>query len=138
MRPSLLPGLVATAARNIRHGVKSLRFFELGRVFRHNGGGKSRDHETDSLGILLAGPIGPESWCGTPPLAAMHDLRAILHALLPGRDWQFTPRARDGFALACDVTIGDINVGIAARLLPAREREIDSSSPIYACELDLA
>ncbi len=138
MRPSLLPGLVATAARNIRQGVKSLRFFEMGRVFRHNGGGKSRDHETDSLGLLLSGPLAPDSWTGSPALAAMYDLRAILHSLLPGRDWQFTPRPRDGFALACDILIGDINVGIAARLLPARERSIDCAFPVYVCEIDLA
>jgi phenylalanyl-tRNA synthetase beta chain len=56
MRPSLVPGLVATAARNVRQGANSLRFFELGRQYRNAGGGKAMDIEGDSLALLVSGP----------------------------------------------------------------------------------
>lgn len=137
LRPSLVPGLIATAERNVRQGLKSLRFFEMGRVFRHNGGGKARDLETESLAIFLSGPLAPEGWAATPVVATVHDLKAALQAILPGCPLQFTPREREGFVLACDVTGGDSNLGVAARLRPARERELDFSNPVWLVELDL-
>lgn len=138
LRPSLVPGLIATAERNVRQGLKSLRFFEMGRVFRHNGGGKARDLETEALSILLSGPVAPESWASSPVVATVHDLKAVLQAILPGCPLQFTPREREGFVLACDITGGDSNLGVAARLRPARERELDFANPVWLVELDLA
>lgn len=137
LRPSLIPGLVATAERNVRQGLKSLRFFEMGRVFRHNGGGKARDVESESLALLLSGPLAPEAWSGRPEIATIHDLKALLQAILPGCPIQFTPRERDGFVLGCDVTGGESNLGVAARLRPARERELDFDHPVWLLELDL-
>ncbi len=137
LRPSLVPGLIATAERNVRQGLKSLRFFEMGRVFRHNGGGKARDLESESIALLLSGPVAPESWSAAPAVATVHDLKAALQAILPGCPLQFTPREREGFVLACDVTGGDSNLGVAARLRPARERELDFAHPVWLVELDL-
>lgn len=138
MRPSLLPGLVATAERNVRQGVKSLRFFEMGRVFRHSGGGKARDIESESLAILLSGPLSPESWCAPSVTASVYDLKAILQQLLPNCPIRLIPREREGFVLACEVQAGDSNLGVVARLRPAREREMDFSDPVWVAELDLA
>ncbi len=138
LRPSLIPGLVSTAERNVRQGIKALRFFELGRVFRHNGGGKSRDLESENLAILLSGPVAPDGWTGNANDADIYDLKALLSSLLPGREIQFTPRERDGFVLGCEVTCGDSNLGVAARLMPSRERALDFSSPVWLLEMDLA
>jgi phenylalanyl-tRNA synthetase beta chain len=138
MRPSVIPGLVATAERNVRHGATSLRFFELGRIFRNAGGGKAKDLETDVIGLLLSGPLRPGSWSEDPPAATIHDLKALIEALLPGTAIQFAPRERDGFVLGCDILAGGKPVGVAARLSPARERALDFGSPAFVAELDLA
>src|SRR5690606_19423753 len=37
LRPSLLPGLLEAVERNVRVGVKDLRLFEVGRIFRAEG-----------------------------------------------------------------------------------------------------
>lgn len=137
MRPSIVPGLVATAARNVRQGAAALRFFEAGRVFRNAGGGRARDIEGDTLAILVAGPDRPASWGVTPRETTFHDLKAVIAALVPGHGVQFMPRERDGFALACDVLAGNVNLGVAARLRPARERELDFVAPVFVAELDL-
>lgn len=137
LRPSLVPGLVATAERNVRQGLKSLRFFEMGRVFRHNGGGKSRDLESESLALLMSGPLAPDSWSAQSVIATIHDLKAVLVALLPGCPLQFIPREREGFVLASDVSGGESNLGVVARLRPARERELDFAHPVWIAELDL-
>jgi len=55
MRPSLLPGLIAAARRNLDRGAASVRLFELGR--RYLG-----DAEHPTLTFLLAGDKQPRGW----------------------------------------------------------------------------
>jgi len=55
MRPSLLPGLIAAARRNLDRGATSVRLFELGR--RYLG-----DTEHPTLGLLLAGDRQARDW----------------------------------------------------------------------------
>lgn len=138
LRPSLVPGLVASAAHNLRHQAASLRLFELGRVFRHSGGGKARDQETETLAFLLSGECAPTGWNRSRRDADVHDMKGVLEAMLPQRRVRLVPRERTGFALACDIKAGDQNIGVFARLLPARERSLDSITPVFVAELDLA
>jgi phenylalanyl-tRNA synthetase beta chain len=138
MRPSLIPGLVASAERNVRQGAKALRFFELGRVFRNAGGGKAKDLESDALGILLSGEAVPSGWARPDATVDLYDLKAVIAALVPTASLQLVPRARDGFALAADIQADGQNLGTFAMLLPSRQRELDIASPIFVAELDLS
>ncbi len=152
MRPSIVPGLIASAARNIRQQAKSLRFFELGRVFRNAGGGKAKDQESETLALLLSGDVAPDGWCPRDRITIqasdggirtrvrqlnLYDLKGILSALLGDRKITFAPKDRPGFVLASDIKVGDQTVGIFARLTPARERELDFTAPAFVAELDL-
>ncbi len=137
MRPSLVPGLIASAVRNVSQQVKSLRFFEMGRVFRNAGGGKAKDQESDALAILLAGPGAPFGWARSERNADLYDLKGLLSSLLGGREVRFAPKERPGFVLACDIKADAQVIGVFARLAPARERELDCTAPVYVAELDL-
>lgn len=137
MRPSIVPGLVASAVRNVRQQAKSLRFFEMGRVFRNAGGGKARDQESETLAILLSGSVLPTGWSQADRSADLYDLKGIISALLGGREVRFAPKERDGFVLGCDIKVDDQTLGVFARLTPARERELDFATPVYVAELDL-
>ncbi|MGB0775595.1 MAG: phenylalanine--tRNA ligase subunit beta, partial [Akkermansiaceae bacterium] len=137
MRPSLTPGLVAVAARNIRQGAKSLRFFELGRQFRNAGGGKAKDIESDSLAFLIGGEDKPAGWSNKSAVVNGFDAKAVVEALLPNQPVQFTPRERDGFILAADVQCAGKPIGAFAQLSPAKCRELGADSPIYLVELDV-
>ena len=55
MRPSLLPGLIAAAQRNLNRGATSIRLFEIGR--RYLG-----DAEHPTLSLLLTGDKQPRHW----------------------------------------------------------------------------
>jgi phenylalanyl-tRNA synthetase beta chain len=55
MRPSLLPGLIAAARRNLDRGASGVRLFELGRRYLDDG-------EKPTLGLLLAGEGNPRQW----------------------------------------------------------------------------
>jgi phenylalanyl-tRNA synthetase beta chain len=60
MRPSLLPGLLSAAKRNLDRGAKSLRLFEIGRRYLRGEAGAS--DERLALGIVLAGDKAPRGW----------------------------------------------------------------------------
>ena len=140
MRPSLTPGLVASAARNIRQGAKSLRFFEIGRQFRNVGGGKATDLEADSLAMLLGGERRPSSWsvqAGCQGRIDAFDAKAAVEALMPNKEIQFVQRQRDGFIIAADVQCGGKPIGVFAQLSPAKCRDLGIDTPIYLVELDL-
>lgn len=55
MRPSLLPGLMMAAARNVKRGATRVRLFELGRRYLADG-------EKLTLTVLLAGDRSPRGW----------------------------------------------------------------------------
>ncbi|HEX4736928.1 MAG TPA: phenylalanine--tRNA ligase subunit beta [Allosphingosinicella sp.] len=55
MRPSLLPGLLAAARRNLDRGAESVRLFEIGRRYFADG-------ERPTLGLVLAGDHSPRDW----------------------------------------------------------------------------
>ncbi|PLK26911.1 phenylalanine--tRNA ligase subunit beta [Novosphingobium sp. TH158] len=60
MRPSLLPGLLSAAGRNVARGASSLRLFEIGRRYLRGEGGHS--DERLSLAVVLAGERTPRGW----------------------------------------------------------------------------
>lgn len=139
MRPSLTPGLVATAARNIRQGAKSLRFFEIGRQFRNAGGGKAADIESDSISFLLGGERRPATWSVRPGCQGQtdaFDVKAVLGHLFPNKPVQFNPREREGFIIAADIQCDGKPVGIFAQLSPAKCRDLGADYPVYLVELD--
>jgi phenylalanyl-tRNA synthetase beta chain len=138
MRPSIVPGLVASAARNVRQGLKALRFFEMGRVFRNAGGGKAKNQESDTLAMLISGSTNPGGWAQKDRVADLYDLKGLLGAILPNRQIKFTPKERDGFALGCEIKADDQTIGVFARLRLQRERDLDFTAPVFVAELDLA
>jgi phenylalanyl-tRNA synthetase beta chain len=60
MRPSLLPGLLAAAARNQARGASSVRLFEIGRRYFRAEDGSSIERLT--LAIVMAGDKRPRGW----------------------------------------------------------------------------
>lgn len=58
MRPSLLPGLLRAAKRNLDRGLASVSLFEIGRVFLGSG---PKDQPVQAAAIL-AGKTGARSW----------------------------------------------------------------------------
>lgn len=137
MRPSIVPGLIASAERNARQQAKSLRLFEMGRVFRNAGGGKAKDQESDTLAILVSGNVAPSSWATKDRSADLYDAKAILSALLPGHTISLKPKERDNVALASEIKIGDQTIGVFARMSLSRERALDLPNPVFIAELDL-
>lgn len=138
LRPSLIPGLLGVAARNLRQGAKSLRFFETGTIFRNMGGGKARDFESSSLAILIGGESTPLSWDQKDTrVYDIFDLKAILQQLLHKHPIKLIPSKREGFLLVNTLVYEGKPLGILAQLSPTRQRALGASFPLYIAELDL-
>jgi phenylalanyl-tRNA synthetase beta chain len=76
MRPSLLPGLLSAAQRNMDRGAASVRLFEIGRRYLAEG-------ERLTLGIVLTGDRTPRSWTlGKAAKFDAYDAKAEVIALL--------------------------------------------------------
>ncbi|MBY8824613.1 phenylalanine--tRNA ligase subunit beta [Sphingomonas colocasiae] len=76
MRPSLLPGLLAAAARNQARGAETIRLFEIGRRY-------FADAERLTLGFVLAGDRTARSWqAGKAAGFDAFDAKAEILALL--------------------------------------------------------
>ena len=80
LRPSLLPGLLGTAARNQARGMADLALFECGPVF---GGGEPGEQETVLAGLLVGASAPPDPHGSRRPVDAFDakaDAEAVLRA----------------------------------------------------------
>ncbi len=81
MRPSMIPGLLAAAKRNVDRGAASLRLFEIGRRYFRNADGSSNEKPT--LGVVLAGERSARGWAsGKAEAFDAFDAKAEAMALL--------------------------------------------------------
>ncbi|MCP5071907.1 MAG: phenylalanine--tRNA ligase subunit beta [Rhodobacteraceae bacterium] len=78
MRPSLLPGLLAAAARNQARGFADLALFEVGPVFH---GGEPEEQEVLATGLLV-GHTGPRDPHGARRAVDAYDAKADAEAVL--------------------------------------------------------
>lgn len=139
LRRSLLPGLLAARALNVRSGAERSDLFTLARTFSST----ANAPEIDAVGGLLAGPRrtrGPGD-AGEPKfwdikglvdhvVAAAGCRTRLTWTPLTGRD-DLHPRA------AALVHIGDHRVGYGGEIHPAVLAHLDLEGPILVFELDL-
>jgi phenylalanyl-tRNA synthetase beta chain len=79
LRTSLLPGILAAAARNLNHGARGVRLAEAGTVFRASPGPLGR--EWIEVGLVLAGAPDPWTEPGATPDRYL-ELKGAAEALL--------------------------------------------------------
>ena len=144
LRPSLAPGLLAAAKHNANQGQQSFSFFETGRVFRHAGGGKARNLESESLGLLLAGNNAATHWSATPGSLDIFDFKGMIQAILPQTSLKFKAIEPQKGAIGESSLINYLqivadkkSIGRIATLSPSSSRDLDLPYPTMVAELDL-
>ncbi|VWX53191.1 phenylalanine--tRNA ligase subunit beta [Novosphingobium sp. 9U] len=144
MRPSLLPGLLSAAKRNLDRGAKSLRLFELGRRYLRGAGGASE--ERLALGLVLAGEKVARGWAsGKAASFDAYDAKAEALALLaeagaPVDKLQIMGEAGPQFHPGQSGTLRLGPKTVLARfgmLHPAMARQFDLEGPVAIAELFL-
>jgi phenylalanyl-tRNA synthetase beta chain len=144
MRPSLLPGLLAAARRNLDRGTSGLRLFEIGR--RYLRGVDGRSEERLSLAVVLAGERTARGWvAGRAQSFDAFDAKAEALALLgeagaPVDNLQVMGEAGPQFHPGQSATLRLGPRTVLARfgmLHPALLRQFDMDVPIAVAELFL-
>lgn len=79
LRTSLVPGLLRRVERNLAHGVRDVRLFEIGAVFFPAGGAMPR--EEGRLAAVLTGASRPPHWSGAARDWDLWDARGLLEEL---------------------------------------------------------
>jgi len=137
MRPGLIPGLLATAERNVRMGNTSLRLFEVGRVFTMTPKGDEIEHE--HIGLLVSGETSARSWHDPrPDDLGLFDLRGALENLAAPATVTLHPVDDPRLMLASQIEIGgQKKLGLVGVLPPSRARELGIDAPVIVAELNL-
>jgi phenylalanyl-tRNA synthetase beta chain len=139
MRPSLLPGLIAAARRNLDRGAASVRLFELGR--RYLG-----DEEHPTLSVLLAGEQRPRDWQsgkaqGFDAFDAKSEAVALLEAAgVPVANLQVFPNAGPTWHPGRSAKLGlgpKTIVASFGELHPGLQKSLDAPAGSVAAEIYL-
>jgi len=139
MRPSLLPGLIAAARRNLDRGSSSVRLFEIGRRYLS-------DSEHPTLGFILAGERRPRGWqLGKAQPFDAFDAKAEVVALLdaagaPVDNLQVFPDAGPTWhpGRSATLRLGPKSVLAAfGELHPALQKSLDAPPGAVAAEIYL-
>lgn len=125
LRPSLLAGLLGAVAHNLRHGVLSVRLFELGRVF----GAAGREEQT-ALALVATGTAAPGSWRSDARESDFYDIKGVLRAVLG--DVRFEPEGSGGMTLRVEGS--GIN-GVVRRLPNDLAEAHEAKVPVYYAEV---
>jgi phenylalanyl-tRNA synthetase beta chain len=142
MRPSLLPGLIKSAARNLNRGQKSLQLFEQGHIFFNKKGKGS--HEIACLAALATGPYPNSVWKDNSKPFDFYDLKGALETLAGHFQvaLEYRPANRDfldsgPYRPSADVFVGDRCMAYLGRLNPALFGDLGLDPETYVFELSL-
>ena len=139
MRPSLLPGLLAAARRNLARGTSSVRLFEIGRRYL-------KDGERPTLAFVLAGNRGPRGWSsGKAGSFDAYDAKAEALAILaaagaPVDNLQALASASGVYhpGRSARLSLGPKNaLAEFGELHPATLKAFDLDGPVVAAEIFL-
>jgi len=139
MRPSLLPGLIAAARRNLDRGASSIRLFEIGRRYLD-------DAEHSTLSLILAGDRSSRGWqSGQAQPFDAFDAKAEVLALLdaagsPVDNLQVFPDAGSTWhpGRSATLRLGPKTIVAAfGELHPGLQKSLDAPTGAVAAEIYL-
>jgi phenylalanyl-tRNA synthetase beta chain len=141
MRTTLAPGLVRSAKRNFNYDQRSVRLFEIGKVYQ--AGENGSPVERNILGILGTGGFTDQNWMMPSGVFDFYCMKGTVSALLRGiRINSFEVEPADGIgwlnpADAAALKIGEEILGVMGSLSPSVEEKYKLKQPVYLVEIDL-
>jgi len=144
MRTSLLPGLLETMRYNLTRQIKTLKIFEVGKIFIPVDG-QALPREPEILAALWTGMAQEASWHGPPVACDYFDIKGIVEGLLGALKvdgLRFTRIPAD----ACDYTraghcawimAGDTTLGRVGEIHPRLRESFELKQSAYIFELEL-
>jgi phenylalanyl-tRNA synthetase beta chain len=139
LRTTLLPAVLSVVARNTNVGERSLRLFEIGRVFSKRGGELV---ECVRLAGAMCGDAVRATWDGKPRPVDVFDVKGALSALWEALEVD-SPSAScyDGRALdrgaAMTLSVDGRDVGVLGALSRDVVERWDFADPVFVFELEI-
>lgn len=139
LRPSLLPGLIQCAKRNLSRRELDVRLFEVGSCFIDDGA--ELPTEPLRLGMILAGRI-QQDWLSSEREIDFYDLKGAIEVLktsLRIDHLAFEPLVRSVFhpTRAARILAGGEEVGVMGEASSAVAAAFDVEHRMYLAEIDL-
>ncbi len=140
MRSSLLPGILNTVSRNVRHGNLDILAFEIGPVYWPVADAPFPKQEL-RVAVVLSGHDGAKQWSRPQALLDFYDLKGYCEAILDFfgvkatfEDAKFGPfqPGQCGKVVAGETTLGHLG-----QIRDALLKTYDVEQPVYIVELDL-
>lgn len=146
LRPALVPTLLDAVQQNLNYGQKTVRLYEIGKVFR-----RGAKEEFPSLGIVMTGFLAPPSWRGRKSrLLDLYDLKGIIQLMAGGKPLRFASASSSTAAGVLPITplsiagniclhvlseSGGEIIGVAGQLSYSWSRKLGISWSILVAEL---
>ncbi len=141
LRPTLLPGMLKSVARNVNYGLTDLALFEMGHVFTAPPAGQLLPDERDRLGVVLTGSVrrAPvEADRGVDVYDAVDVLDAVVEALkLAGVETRAEDHAEHTPGRSAAIVVDGATVGAMGELAPDVLASFGIGVPGVGFELDL-
>lgn len=145
MRRDMLPGLLASVAYNLDHGVSNVALYEIGRVFYGHEHRSLPDEPSYVCGVL-AGKRADDAWNQRFADYDFYDAKGVVEELLDSlriTKVRFKPVDAEEYAFlqpgrAAEVLAGGELIGWVGNIHPRALRAVDIDMPVVAFELSLA
>lgn len=139
MRTSLLSGLLDGLSRNFNFGIRNIKLFEFGRVYRH---GHERPDELERLSFVATGQAYPSDWSRQQEAVDFYNFKGTVESLLENigcRGYKFSSFATNYLhrGQAAEILVAGRRAGVMGQLSPALRDELKFKQPVFVCELDL-
>lgn len=136
LRPTMLLGLLQSAAHNMARQHRDLRLFESGRTYFVANG---KVIEEERMALLITGQHGTGNWRSTDRKAEFADVKAECELLLQrmglGKHTQFSVHASPLLASSVEVKIGKRTVGLLGEVAPHVAQAVEVDQPAYYAEI---
>jgi phenylalanyl-tRNA synthetase beta chain len=135
MRSSLIPGLVTTAAFNLRHRQSRVRLFEMGRCFLRAG---DEHAQPIRVGAVAFGDALREQWGAPKRRVDFYDVKGDLEALFAPGEVRVEPAPHPAFhpGKSGRIRAGTQDAGWIGELHPRWQQKYDLPSALVLLEVD--
>lgn len=144
LRTSLLPGLLASLSWNYNRGIRSLKIFEIGKVYGWVQ--PQQSGEQSRVGLLATGNLEEKTVHGAARAFSLFDLKGDIETLLepstPGEQ-EVRFEVREGSdshwssVAAGRIRLGDAELGSFGQLDPGICADHKIGQPVFAAEIEL-
>ena len=140
MRTTLLGGLLDSLTRNLNHGRRNVKLFEIGKCFVQEGAERPTEHE--NLALVLTGARNEMDWQAAAARSEFYDLKGVVESIaeslnLPNLNFApipDVPYLHPGRAAV--ISLGSETVGHVGQLHPQVAAQYKFKQPVFIAELN--